>query len=71
MPSPSYWPIVLALGMPVLAFGVIYSIPVAIFGAVVILFGAYGLAIEPSTAPDYDIDPPTESGTSMGVAHVG
>ncbi|MCX6514366.1 MAG: cbb3-type cytochrome c oxidase subunit I [Actinobacteria bacterium] len=70
MPSPSYWPIVLALGMPVLAFGVIYSIPVAIFGAVVILFGAYGWAIEPSTAPDDDIDPPTESGTSMGVAHV-
>jgi hypothetical protein len=56
--------------MPVLAFGVIYSIPVAIFGAVVILFGAYGWAIEPSTAPDDDIDPPSESGTSMGVAHV-
>ena len=70
MPSPSYWPIVLALGMPVLAFGVIYSIPVAIFGAVVILFGAYGWAIEPSTAPDDDIDPPSESGTSVEVAHV-
>jgi cytochrome c oxidase subunit 1 len=70
MPSPSYWPIVLALGLPVAAFGVIYSIPVAIFGAVIILFGAYGWAIEPSTAPDDDIDPPSESGTSVEVAHV-
>jgi len=57
MPSPSYWPIVLAAGLPVIAFGMIYSIPIAIFGGVIVLFGCYGWAIEPSTAPDDDFDP--------------
>ena len=69
MPSPSYWPIVLALGLPVTAFGVIYSIPVAVVGGLIILLGMYGWALEPSTAPDDDIDPPTSS--SKEVAHVG
>ena len=69
MPSPSYWPIILALGLPVTAFGVIYSIPVAVVGGLIILLGMYGWALEPSTAPDDDIDPPTSS--SKEVAHVG
>jgi len=69
MPSPSYWPIVLALGLPVTAFGVIYSIPIAIVGGVIILLGMYGWALEPSTAPDDDVDPPASS--SKEVAHVG
>jgi cytochrome c oxidase subunit 1 len=68
MPSPSYWPIVLAAGLPVIAFGVIYSIPIAIFGGVIVLFGCYGWAIEPSTAPDDDFDPPV---TTKDVVHVG
>ena len=69
MPSPSYWPIILAFGLPVTAFGVIFSIPVAVVGGLIILLGMYGWALEPSTAPDDDIDPPTS--TSKEVAHVG
>jgi cytochrome c oxidase subunit 1 len=68
MPSPSYWPILLAAGLPVIAFGVIYSIPIAIFGGVIVLFGCYGWSIEPSTAPDDDFDPPA---TTKDVVHVG
>jgi cytochrome c oxidase subunit 1 len=71
MPSPSYWPIIIAFGLPVTAFGVIYSLPVAIFGGLVILMSAFGWALEPSTAPDTDFDPPTSGGTSKDVVHVG
>ena len=71
MPSPSYWPIIIAFGLPVTAIGVIYSVPVAIFGGVIILMSAFAWAIEPSTAPDTDFDPPASSGTSKDVVHVG
>ncbi|NCV75001.1 cytochrome ubiquinol oxidase subunit I [bacterium] len=71
MPSPSYWPIVIAFGLPVTALGVIYSIPVAIFGGLIILMGAFGWALEPSTAPDTDFDPPSAGDTSKDVVHVG
>ena len=47
LPGPSYWPLVAALGMPVVAYGIIYSWPLAAAGAVVMLFGFYGWAIEP------------------------
>jgi cytochrome c oxidase subunit 1 len=52
MPSPSYWPLVLAAGLPVIGIGLIFSYPVAVFGGVIVLLGAYGWALEPSVAPD-------------------
>ncbi len=72
MPSPSYWPLVLALGLPVTAYGVIFSIPIAVFGGVIILFSAFGWALEPSTAKDTDFDPPaSNNGSSKEVIPVG
>ena len=50
MPSPSYFPLILALGLPVLGYGAVFKsfwfIP---FGAVLVLFGMYAWAIEPQT----------------------
>ncbi len=72
MPSPSYWPLVLALGLPITAYGVIFSIPIAIFGGVIILFSAFGWGLEPSTAKDTDFDPPaSNNGSSKEVVPVG
>ena len=72
MPSPSYWPLVLALGLPITAYGVIFSTPIAVFGGVIILFSAFGLGLEPSTAKDTDFDPPaSHTGTSKEVIPVG
>ncbi len=72
MPSPSYWPLVLALGLPVTAYGVIFSIPIAVFGGVIILFSAFGWALEPSTAKDTDFDQPApNNGSSKEVTLVG
>jgi cytochrome c oxidase subunit I len=60
MPSPSYWPIVLAFALPVVSFGVIYkAYAVSIIGAVIALAGCYGWANEPSAADSIDYDPPT------------
>jgi cytochrome c oxidase subunit 1 len=52
LPSPSYWPIVLAFGLPWVAWGLIYNLWYAAFGAVCIIAGIYGWVMEPSTDPD-------------------
>ncbi len=50
LPSPSYWPLVAATGFPLIAFGVLYSWWLVGLGALVILVGLYGWALEPSVA---------------------
>src|SRR5690606_2526658 len=35
LPSPSYWPIILALGLPIMAYGVIYNILLIVVGAAI------------------------------------
>jgi cytochrome c oxidase subunit 1 len=69
MPSPSYWPLVLAAGMPVVALGIIYSIPVAIVGGLIMLYALYGWALEPATAPESDFDSPSSNGHAVGASH--
>ncbi|MCZ7526953.1 MAG: cytochrome c oxidase subunit I [Acidimicrobiia bacterium] len=52
MPSPSYFPLVMAIGLPVIGYAVVYkSIWLALAGAVVLLYGMYAWAIEPPTDP--------------------
>jgi cytochrome c oxidase subunit 1 len=49
-PSPSYFPFVMALGLPILGYGAVFKnfwfVPI---GALVVLFGMYAWAIEPPT----------------------
>jgi cytochrome c oxidase subunit 1 len=71
MPSPSYWPILLAFGLPILSYGVIYSTVLALVGASIVLLGMYGWAIEPSVADDSDYDPPADGGPQKELATVG
>ncbi|MGH2772851.1 MAG: cytochrome c oxidase subunit I [Actinomycetota bacterium] len=50
LPSPSYFPLVAALGLPIMAYGVMYKAwGVAVAGLVVMLFGFYGWILEPQT----------------------
>jgi cytochrome c oxidase subunit 1 len=51
LPSPSYWPFVVALALPVIAFGIIYSYWLAGVGALILLGGIYGWGLEPSVDP--------------------
>ena len=50
LPSPSYWPLVASLGFPLVGYGVLYSWWLVGLGAVVMLVGLYGWALEPSVA---------------------
>jgi cytochrome c oxidase subunit 1 len=62
MPSPSYWPLVASLGLPIISYGLIYRVwIVSIIGAIWLLGSLYSWALEPSTAPE---DPEPELSTS-------
>ncbi|HYJ61137.1 MAG TPA: cytochrome c oxidase subunit I [Actinomycetota bacterium] len=52
LPSPSYWPLVVAVGMPLIAYGIIYSWWLVGAGALVIVVGLFAWAIEPSVAEE-------------------
>ena len=55
MPSPSWWPLIAAIGFPVTAYGVLYHAwPVAVIGGIGILAGFFGWSLEPSSAPHDD-----------------
>ncbi|MEO7397918.1 MAG: cytochrome ubiquinol oxidase subunit I, partial [Ilumatobacteraceae bacterium] len=60
LPSPSYWPIIVGLGLPIVAYGIIFNHLLAVGGGVVVLMGIFGWALEPSVAPDSDYDPPAD-----------
>ena len=52
LPSPSYWPIVLAAGLPLIGYGIIFSLAWAFPGAILVLVAIFGWVMEPSTDPD-------------------
>ncbi len=54
LPAPSYWPIVVAFGIPIVAYGLIFNLWLIVPGAIITLAGLYGWALEP--ADDLDID---------------
>ena len=56
IPSPSYFPILAALGLPLIAYGIMYSTLLVVDGALLTLAGIYGWAMEPSVekAPGED-----------------
>jgi cytochrome c oxidase subunit 1 len=52
LPSPSYWPLVAALGLPMMAYGLLYTPWLAAAGGLVLLVGLYSWALEPSAEPE-------------------
>ena len=71
LPSPSYWPIILALGLPLIAYGLIFARLLAVFGAVVVLLAMFGWSMEPSVADESDYDPPVDGGPTKELATLG
>jgi len=47
LPSPSYWPLVAAIGLPMVALGFIYDFALVPAGAVITMLGIYAWALEP------------------------
>jgi cytochrome c oxidase subunit 1 len=54
LPSPSYWPFVAAVGLPVIGYGALFSWWLVGIGFVIALIGFYGWALEPSVASEGD-----------------
>ena len=53
MPTPSYYPLLASLGLPVIAYGLMYKAwPVSLIGGLITLASIYGWALEPATEPE-------------------
>jgi cytochrome c oxidase subunit 1 len=52
LPSPSFWPLVVCISFPIIAYGLIFTLWLTLLGLIVLFVGLWGWAIEP---PD-DID---------------
>ncbi|MGK2855501.1 MAG: cytochrome c oxidase subunit I, partial [Microbacteriaceae bacterium] len=52
LPSPSYGPIVVAFGLPLVSFGLLYTYWLCLVGGLMVVGGLYGWGLEPSVDPD-------------------
>src|SRR4029453_157221 len=57
MPSPSYFPLIAAAGLPVAGYGLIFGVPALALGLVITLAGFFGGALEPSAEGPVDGQP--------------
>jgi cytochrome c oxidase subunit 1 len=48
LPAHSYWPIVLAFALPVIAYGLIFNLGLAFVGGAILLTAVYGWGLEPA-----------------------
>jgi cytochrome c oxidase subunit 1 len=55
LPAPSYWPLVLAAGLPLIGYGLIFNLVLSGIGGAVVIAGFVGWALEP---PDDEDLPP-------------
>ena len=80
LPSPSYWPLVLAAGLPFIGWGVIFNLWLCVPGGLLVGIAAYGWIFEPADDPDaahghHDDDghdePPGDDAAELEEAPVG
>ncbi|MGZ4725426.1 MAG: cytochrome ubiquinol oxidase subunit I, partial [Ilumatobacteraceae bacterium] len=70
MPSPSYWPMIVAIALPIMAYGIIFTKLLAVAGGAILLLGIYAWSLEPSVADPSDYDPPQGGTPSKELAGV-
>jgi cytochrome c oxidase subunit I len=63
LPSPSYWPIIIAVGLPLISYGLLYTYWLCAIGGLRVVGGVVGLGLEPS------VDPEAGHGDSHGDHH--
>jgi cytochrome c oxidase subunit 1 len=52
LPSPSYWPIVMALGLPLIGYGLIFNLGIAALGGLIIVLAGFAWGFEPADDPE-------------------
>jgi hypothetical protein len=48
MPAPSFWPLVAAIGLPIIGLGLLYSYALVAIGGIILLLGIYAWTFEPA-----------------------
>jgi cytochrome c oxidase subunit 1 len=70
LPSPSYWPLVLACGLPLVGYGLIFNLWWCVPGALLLVLGIFGWVMEPADDPHggheehHGPEPDSDSGTA-------
>ncbi len=62
LPSPSFWPLVLALGLPLIGYGIIFNLWLCVLGGLLSGGAIYAWALEPVDDPDADHGPHDDHG---------
>jgi cytochrome c oxidase subunit 1 len=77
LPGQSYWPITLAFGLPIVAYGLIFNLALAFVGGAIVLAAIYGWVLEPSFAGghggghgDHGDEPGPDDGSDAVAAEV-
>ena len=52
LPAPSFWPLVVALGLPIVGYGLIFNLWLCVLGGLLTAGGLYSWAFEPVDDPD-------------------
>jgi cytochrome c oxidase subunit 1 len=52
LPSPSFWPLVLAVGLPLIGYGLIFNLWLCVIGGLLTGGAMYAWALEPVDDPD-------------------
>ncbi len=52
LPSPSFWPLVIAVGMPLIGYGVIFNLWLCVIGGILVAGSIYAWVLEPVDDPD-------------------
>jgi cytochrome c oxidase subunit 1 len=52
LPAPSYWPLVTAVSLPIIAYGLIFSLWLCVIGGLVLITGLWGWVTEHPDDPD-------------------
>lgn len=60
LPSPSYFPVLTSLGLPMIGYGIIYNWWVAGIGGFIVLWGLSAWALEPPDEPEHSTEPAPE-----------
>jgi cytochrome c oxidase subunit 1 len=48
LPAQSYWPITLAFGLPIIGYGLIFNLGLALVGGAIVFIAIYGWVLEPA-----------------------
>jgi cytochrome c oxidase subunit 1 len=72
LPSPTYWPLVLAIALPIIAYGLIFNLGIAAAGGLLVILAGFGFGYEPSDDPEaHGPHGPHGDGHDDGQAHAG